>query len=241
MEPRAEEQDRPLRRDLAVIADKHLPSRHAFFRSLAECSKERLSDPQLLGELLHRYQAAMHATRAMAYSLPSLDSPELRKRKLRILVDDDGLPGGDTHHYQLRRAFIGMGAKPKMDDDCYDDLSTLQTLVDGNTASFIAAVGRLYSSSLGAWAIVELLSEDWMHALADALSVHFPDVVNEPYFAECFREGVEERHGLEALELLELICARRPEYTEPTLRDANEMAGQLTRLWDGLHDLIREA
>jgi hypothetical protein len=55
------------------------------------------TDPTLLGEIYLVYQAAMHATRAAVYYLPHLDSPALRKRKLRIFVDDDCLPGGDTH------------------------------------------------------------------------------------------------------------------------------------------------
>ena len=52
----------------------------------------------------------MHATRAAVYYMPHLDNPAMRKRKLQIFIDDDGLPGGDTHHYQLTRAFQNIGA-----------------------------------------------------------------------------------------------------------------------------------
>lgn len=239
MDPRATQHDYAIRRKMDEIISKHLPSQHPFFGCLAESPSELISEPQRLGELLHRYQAAMHATRAMAYSLPMLDSPELRKRKLQILIDDDGLVGGDTHHYQLTRAFVNMGVKPKMDNDLYGDLESLQMEVDEKTARFIAAVRRLYARSLGAWAIVECLSDDWMHALADALAVHFPNVVSEPYFAQCFEGHIEESHGREALELVDLVCARRPEFVEPTLRDADEMAGELTCLWDALHEVIQ--
>jgi hypothetical protein len=241
MNSRAAEYDNPIRRRLDGIASKHLPSQHPFFACLAESPSERIFEPDRLGELLHRYQAAMHATRAMAYSLPMLDSPDLRKRKLQILIDDDGLADGDTHHHQLTRAFIRMSAELKIDDDRYDDLETLQTQVDGKTARFIAAVHRLYVRSLGAWAIVEILSNDWMHALAKALAVHFPGIVSEPYFADCFEGHVEERHGLEALNLVDLVCARRPNFVEPTFRDADEMARELTHFWDALHELILSA
>jgi pyrroloquinoline quinone (PQQ) biosynthesis protein C len=239
MDPRLRQHDNAIRRKLDEIVSKHLPSQHPFFGCLAKGPSELICEPHLLAELLHRYQAAMHATRSMAYSLPMLDSPELRKRKLQILIDDDGLADGDTHHYQLTRAFISMGVEPKMDDDVYSDLETLQTEVDAKTARFIAAVRRLYARSLGAWAIVECLSDDWMHSLADALAVHYPGIVNESYFAQCFADHVEENHGREALELVDLVCSRRPEFVEPTLRDADEMASELTCFWDALHEVIQ--
>jgi hypothetical protein len=239
MQASGTQRDNAIHRRLDNIVSEHRPSQNKFFGCLAGSPSEVISQPRRLGELLHRYQAAMHATRAMAYSLPMLDSPELRKRKLQILIDDDGLASGDTHHYQLTRAFVNMGAEPKMADEGYGDLETLQTQVDEKTARFIAAVRRLYAHSLGAWAIVEIMSNDWMHALADSLAVHFPAVVKEPYFHDCFEGHVEETHGREALELIDLACVRRPELLEPTLSDADEMAGELTRFWDALHEVIQ--
>src|SRR5262249_19292088 len=145
------------------------------------------------------YQAAMHATRVMVYYLPHLDRPSLRARKCKIYVDDDALPGGDTHHHQLARLFRNLGAPVALEDDDFGDLALLVGLLDAQTAHFVSLVRSLYPSSLGPWCIVELLSDDWMRAFADALSVHFPQVREEPYFADVFAHGVEERHGREAM------------------------------------------
>src|SRR4051812_33237291 len=87
------------------MVEQHRPSRMPFFRRVKTLPLAMAGDPEFLGDVHLVYQAAMHATRAAVYYLPHLDSPGLRKRKLQIFVDDDGLPGGDTHHYQLSRAF----------------------------------------------------------------------------------------------------------------------------------------
>src|ERR1051326_2697663 len=102
---------------MMALLDKHRPSRMPFFRRLAQLPLPIARDPRFLGEVHLVYQAAMHATRAAVYYLPHLDSPALRQRKLRIFNDDDGLPGGDTHHYQLSRAFRNIGAKLLLDDE----------------------------------------------------------------------------------------------------------------------------
>jgi len=88
---------------IKALLEEHRPSRMPFFQHLASLPYAVASDPSLLGQIHLHYQSAMHATRAAVYCLPHLDSPSLRKRKLQILLDDDGLPGGDTHHYQLTR------------------------------------------------------------------------------------------------------------------------------------------
>src|SRR5262245_57427396 len=90
---------------IRALAEQHRPSRMPFFRDLAGLDHAAARDPLFLGRLHLLYQSAMHATRAAVYYMPYLDSPALRKRKLKIFVDDDGLPNGDTHHYQLTRAF----------------------------------------------------------------------------------------------------------------------------------------
>jgi hypothetical protein len=87
-----------------------------FFRNLAALPYV-VSDPVLLGSIHLIYQSAMHATRAAVYFLPYLDSPALRKRKLQIFIDHDGLAGGDTHHYQLTRAFRKIGARCVLEDE----------------------------------------------------------------------------------------------------------------------------
>ena len=104
---------------IRLLAEQHRPSRMPFFRNLAALDRAAASDPSFLGQIHLVYQAAMHATRAAVYYLPHLDSPALRKRKLQIFVDDDGLPGGDTHHYQLTRAFRNIGAKCVLDDEAF--------------------------------------------------------------------------------------------------------------------------
>ena len=96
---------------IRAITERHRPSRMPFFQNLAALDHPIARDPSLLGQIHLIYQSAMHATRAAVYYLPHLDSPALRKRKLQIFVDDDGLPDGNTHHYQLTQAFRNIGAK----------------------------------------------------------------------------------------------------------------------------------
>src|SRR6266446_2202792 len=134
--------DRPnttndFRRAMLVLLDEHRPSRMPFFRRVTSLPFRIASDPDLLGEIYLVYQAAMHATRVAVYYLPYLDSPALRRRKLRILVDDDGLPGGDTHHYQLTRAFRNIGAQCVLEDEDFGDPEELCHHLDGETARFV--------------------------------------------------------------------------------------------------------
>ena len=173
----------------------------------------------------------MHATRAAVYYLPHLDSPALRKRKLQIFVDDDGLPGGDTHHYQLTRAFRNIGAKCVLEDEEYGEPEELCRHLDGETAGFVRLAQGLYARSSGPWCAVEVMSVDWMRALADALSVHFPKFAEEPYFAECFSEMVEERHAEESLSVTQTVLKARPELLSESLEDAERMACALDGVW----------
>src|SRR5436853_276924 len=157
-----------------ALLEEHRPSRMPFFKHLAGLPYAVASDPSLLGQIHLHYQSAMHATRAAVYYLPHLDSPALRKRKLRIFTDDDGLAGGDTHHYQLTRAFRSIGAACLLDDEEFGELGELCHYLEAETADFVRLSPKLYSRSLGAWCVVEMLSVDWMRALAEAMSVHFP-------------------------------------------------------------------
>jgi hypothetical protein len=152
---------------MLVLLDEHRPSRMPFFRRVASLPFRIASDPDLLGEIYLVYQAAMHATRAAAYYLPYLDSPALRKRKLRILMDYDGLPGDDTHHYQLARAFLNIGAHLPLADEEFGSHEDLCRHLDQETAHFVHLAQRLYCRSLGPWCAVEMLSVDWMRALAE--------------------------------------------------------------------------
>ncbi|MBV8738580.1 MAG: hypothetical protein JO007_15230 [Alphaproteobacteria bacterium] len=226
---------------IALLLIRHRPSRMPFFRRLAAAPSRVVRDPLLLGRIHLNYQAAMHATRAAVYHLPHLDSPALRRRKLQIFIDDDGLAGGDTHHYQLTRAFGSIGAAFLLDDEAFAEPAELCRHLEAETARFVGLAAKLYARSLGPWCVIETLSVDWMRALAEALSVHFPEFGRQPYFAECFTNAVEERHAAEALAVTQLILDTRPELIDRTLRDAATIARALDGVWRHLDRIVRDA
>jgi pyrroloquinoline quinone (PQQ) biosynthesis protein C len=223
------------------IAADHHPSRTPFFQHLRELSPAAARDPQLLGQIHLIYQSAMHATRAAVYYLPHLDSPAMRKRKLQIFIDDDGLPGGDTHHYQLTRAFQHIGAKLVLEDEDFGSATELCRHLDADTSRFVQLAGTLYARSLGPWCVVELMSDWWMRSLADSLAAHFPEIHDEPYFAECFSQGVEERHAAEAMEVTSTVLQARPELYSETVLDARLMAEALDGVWRRLDTVVQLA
>jgi hypothetical protein len=235
------ETTKDFRRAMLALADEHRPSRMPFFQRVASLPFRIVSDAGLLGEIYVVYQAAMHATRAAVYYLPHLDSPGLRKRKLRILMDDDGLPGGDSHHYQLARAFRNIGAHLPLADEQFGSPENLSRHLDQETAHFVQLAPRLYSRSLGPWCAVEMLSVDWMRALAEALSVHFPQFIHEPYFEDCFLQRVEKRHAEEAMAVTQMVLQQRPELLDDTIRDAKMMAEALDGVWNNLDRIVLQA
>ena len=224
----------------AMLAD-HRPSRMPFFSRVAGLPRAVASDPELLGQIHLVYQSAMHATRAAVYHLPHLDSPALRKRKLRIFMDDDGLADGDMHHYQLTKAFLSIGAKCLLGDEEFGEPGELCHFLDAETAHFVRLAPKLYKKSLGAWCGVEMLSVDWMRALAEAISVHFPHFKHEPYFEDCFAQQVEERHAAEALDITQTVLRARPELLHETLHDAGVMAEALDGVWTHLDRIVQRA
>jgi pyrroloquinoline quinone (PQQ) biosynthesis protein C len=226
---------------MTALLDEHRPSRMPFFERLAAMSRAAASDPSFLGQIHLIYQSAMHATRAAVYYLPHLDSPALRKRKLQIFIDDDGLPGGETHHYQLTQAFRSIGAKFVLADEEFGDPGELCHYLEDETAHFVRIARTLYARSLGPWCAVEGMSVDWMRGLAKALSVHFPQFAHEPYFEECFSQMVEERHAAEALEVTQAILRGRPELLKETLRDAKTIAEALDGVWNHLDRIVQNA
>src|SRR5215831_1490403 len=228
-------------RAIEDIARVHRPSNSPFFERLAHAPREVAADPDFLGQLHLVYQSAMHATRAAVYYLPWLDSPGLRRRKLQIFIDDDGLAGGDTHHYQLTRAFLSIGAKCLLDEEEFGEPAELCHYLEAETAHFVQLAPKLYSRSLGPWCAIEMLSVDWMRALAEALSAHFPHFKHEHYFADCFSQKVEERHAAEALEVTQMVLRARPELLHETLRDAEMMAEALDGVWTHLDRIARSA
>ena len=226
---------------IRAIAEEHRPSRLPFFRNLAALDREIATDATFLGQIHLIYQSAMHATRAAVYYLPHLDSPALRKRKLQIFVDDDGLPGGDTHHYQLTQAFRNIGAKLVLDDEEFGEPEELCRRLDGETALFVRLAQTLYSRSLGAWCAVEAMSVDWMSAFSEALSAHFPEFADEPYFKECFSGMVEERHATESVSITQIVLETRPILLSETLSDAKIMAQALDGVWTHLDRVVQNA
>jgi hypothetical protein len=128
-----------------------------------------------------------------------------------------------------------------LDDEEFGDLGELCHYLEAETADFVRLAPKLYSRSLGAWCTVEMLSVDWMRALAGALSVHFPRFRHEPYFEECFSQHVEERHAAEALEITQVVLQGRPELLDETLRDARILAEALDGVWAHLDRIVRDA
>jgi hypothetical protein len=207
-----------------------------FFTNL----KRRTLTVDQLATIHHLYQSAMHATRAGVYLMPHLNSPHLRKRKLPIFVDDDGLPDGDTHHYQLTRAFRRMGVLPYYEDEAYGDQAEVTSMLSGwpRTARFVRAAFTLYPRSLGPWPVIEGLSSNWMHGLADGLAEHHPDIAAEPYFAECFAGQVEEHHADEALRVTCTVLQQRPNLIPAAIRAAHAIARALDGVWKDLNTVI---
>ena len=224
----------------AMLVD-HRPSRMPFFNRVAGLPRAVASDPELLCRIHLVYQSAMHATRAAVYHLPHLDTPALRKRKLRIFIDDDGLADGDMHHYQLTRAFLSIGAKCLLGDEEFGEPGELCHFVDAEIAHFVRLRPKLYARSLGAWCAIEMLSVDWMRALAEAISVHFPHFKHEPYFEDCFAQQVEERHAAEAIDITQTVLRVRPELLHETLHDATVMAAALDGVWTHLDRIVQSA
>jgi pyrroloquinoline quinone (PQQ) biosynthesis protein C len=239
--PYSEEAIIDFRSAVMALLNQHRPSRMPFFRRLASLPFQIASDPEFLGEIYLVYQAAMHATRAAVFRLPHLDSPGLRKRKLQILIDTDGLANGDTRHYQLTRAFRNIGAHIRVADEEFGNQENLCHYLDQEAAHFVRLAQRLYARSLGPWCAIEVLSVDCVQALVGALSVHFPQFIHEPYFEGCFSQHIEERHADEALAMTQQILRHRPELLPETMRDAKLMAEALDGVWHNLDRITQRA
>jgi len=148
---------------------------------------------------------------------------------------------GDTHHYQLTRAFRNIGAKIKIGDEEFGGPEELCEHLDSDTAHFVRLAQKLYARSLGPWCAVEVMSVDWMRALAESFAVHFPQFAHESYFEDCFSHPVEERHAQESLEVTQLVLRERPELLSETLRDAKMMAEALDGVWSNLDRIVQAA
>ena len=87
------------------LAEEYRPTHYPFFARLAAMPQEWLTSA-VLSEL------------------------HLRSHKLQIYIDDDGLVGGDTHHHQLSRAFTGIGAPLRLEDEQFGELDELVHAVE---------------------------------------------------------------------------------------------------------------
>lgn len=231
--------ERSFRASIAGLIQDYRPSRHSFFTSLANYPTAKLYNLELLDELYLRYQASMHATRVMVYFLPHLDDVESRILKLRILTDEDGISGGDSHQYQLRRTWTAMlGRPPRAKDELFGELSILRKRLDPMTADFVSLVEELYPRSLGPWLITEGLAHDWIGAFLQSLTPHFPDVGTTDYFRENYSSSLEEEHAQHSLDTTLKVITRRPELVGETLDGARMMGQGLDNLWANLERLL---
>jgi hypothetical protein len=141
----------------------------------------------------------------------------------------------------LTRAFRNIGADCPIGDEEFGDANELVGHLDDATAKFVKLAKTLYARSLGPWCIVETMSDDWMRALAEGLSRHFPTIVKEPYFADCFSQGVEERHAEEAIAVTQMVLQKRPGLFGQTVDDAKAMADALDGVWIAMDEIINKA
>jgi hypothetical protein len=73
------------------------------------------------------------------------------------------------------------------------------------------------------------------------LSVHFPQFADEPYFAECFSDLVEERHAEESLSVTQTVLSAQPALLPTTIEDAKIMAEALDGVWTHLDRIVEIA
>lgn len=229
------------RLNMQMIEATHRPAMVPFFMRLAGLPSDAALNADLLGRIHLTYQAAMHATRAMVYFLPHLDSPELRQRKLEIYKADDGSAHGVSGHYQLTALFRNLGARLRLEDEKFGDLERLSAVLDSRTADFVRTVRRIYAHSLGPWCIVEVLSAGWKQALMEAFAVHAPQVRAEPYFKMGRIATGAASQAPNPLDLVALVLSQRPDLLDQTVADAWAMARALDLIWDALDDLVTRA
>jgi hypothetical protein len=231
--------DSPLRRSLSILFDIHRPSRSPFFAQLGDTPREYLLAEGRMDRLYLAYQGAMHASRTMGYFMPHLDRIDRRMVKLAILADDDGAPNGDSHHYQLRRAWtLLLGRPPNYSDEAFGRLDLLAAIVDPATARFVGACSKLYPQSLGPWLMVEGLAHDWIGALMKSLGRSFPGVERTDYFLQNYFNEIELEHMQRSIDTVESVLSERPELFDETIIGAQAMGREIDLLWLGLKAIV---
>lgn len=213
------------------------PSKNYFFETLKNCSSSILT-PKITGELYNRYQSFCHATRVMIYHIPYLDSPDLRIRKIKFILDDDSLDFHRVHHYQLKELFKSIGAENIFEETLFESFDLLCSRLDPVTISTVRIIENLYPKNLGAWCIVENFADVWMRLLCDSLSSHFNNISEASYFYDAFSYEIEQRHAQESLELTCIALEKRPKLLSETKYSAENMAKTISRFWDSLEFLI---
>lgn len=233
------------RRTINELFAAHRPSDHSFFAALAAAPTAVATNGGILREMYTRYQAAMHATRVAIYFMPGMNTPKQRQTKVKIILDDDS-PDIETHHKQLENLFTSLGATavPQMNDfgDLEDVLADIVT--DDNTARFVTFADKNYRDGLGGWTLFEVMSDDWISALAKAFEPHFEGkrdwLYGLQYFDEIATGHVEIEHMLQSLALTEELIKRHPDRADKQIELANEMALEIDGLWANLQGLISE-
>jgi len=236
-------ENKGIRENFNHVFKEHRPSQHSFFTTLRTAPKEVATNPHVLREIYIRYQAAMHTTRAAVYFSPYLNSPQLRQRKAKIILDDDTVNELASHHIQLENLFRSLGAECIPHEEEFGDLPELRARLDPDIARWSSAVEPLYHADLGAWTTVEILSDDWISAFSQSYAPHYAEgfVLGLQYFDEITTGHVEIQHMLETLALLEDTVVRHPEIEEQTKLHATKMAVELDLLWDNLEAVIKNS
>ena len=208
---------------------------HPFFGQLARAKIPKVSNSfGYWDDLYAHYQGAMHTSRVLAYYMPHLDSPDLRRVKLEILAEDDGLPEGDMHHLQLFRTWSRMlGRAPLVDERLFGSTSQLKGAMP-SLAAFIESCERNYTSNLGAWYAVENLAHHWIGDLMSALEPHFPGASETDYFVMNFHNEIEVHHAEVSRTTVMKVLTERPELTHQTLVGISETTSALRELWSSL-------
>jgi hypothetical protein len=234
-------ENKELRTTLNELFVKYRPSEHSFFKTLQEAPDEVVKNPDVLRELYIRYQSAMHSTRVSVYFTPYLDTPQQRQKKVKIILDDDTTNDVISHHKQLENLFRYLGATDLPHEEEFGDLELLAKRLDPDTARFVKTADELYRASLGAWTMIEILSDDWISGMADGFKPHYEEgyALGLQYFDEIATGHVEIQHMLQTLALTESTIVVRPQLLGPTQEHARQMAQEVHLLWDNMENVLK--
>jgi hypothetical protein len=152
---------------------------------------------------------------------------------------------------QLYKLFVSMGAAEAdlLPHESFSDSIALAAMFDAPgphhspaVATFIRSADRMYRENTGAWCIAEVLSDDWLSALAKAFAAHphLAHVPQQSYFDEVLVGHVEIRHMLETVSMTEHVLAARPQLLPAVTANMRAMAELIDSLWTDLQQLTQE-